>query len=209
LLGKIQDDLDKDSGAAPADGAVMETYYYDVLEISPQADPSAIKRRYYVLARKYHPDKVDKDDTEAHDKFKDIAEAYQVLSDPELRVNYDKNGRAGLSADKTSAAEEAAKVDAATLFAFLFGSDKFHDYVGRLAVATSASIGDSPKVTLAVGKQLQSRRVLRLALTLAAKLDKWVEGDFDYCKTLWATEAAALASASYGLQLIHLLGKVR
>jgi DnaJ-class molecular chaperone len=184
--------------------------YYDVLEVSPQADPSAIKRRYYVLARKYHPDRVDKDDTEAAEKFKDIAEAYQVLSDPELRVKYDKNGRAGLSADKMSGAEDvSAKVDAATLFAFLFGSDKFHEYVGRLAVATSASIGDSPKVSLAVGRQLQSRRVLRLALTLAAKLEKWIEGDFDYCKTLWKTEAVALASASYGLELIHLLGKVR
>lgn len=208
LLGTIQQDLDANANAAPSDGLVKETYYYDTLEVSPQADQSSIKRKYYLLARQYHPDKVDKDDKEAHDKFKDIAEAYQVLSDPELRAKYDKDGQGGLSADKTSVAQDTPKIDPAILFAFLFGSDRFHDYVGRLAMATSASIGDSPKVSLVIAKKLQKRRVLRLALTLAAKLNKWVEGDFEYCKTLWTTEARDLANASYGIELIHLLGKV-
>lgn len=66
-----------------------------------------------------------------------MAEAYQVLSDPELRKQYDKEGRKGLSADKTEVAQDVPKIDAAILFAFLFGSDKFHDYVGRLATATA------------------------------------------------------------------------
>ena len=208
LLGTIQHDLDASATAAPSNGHVKETYYYDTLEVSPQADQSSIKRKYYLLARQYHPDKVDKDDKDAHDKFKNIAEAYQVLSDPELRATYDKDGQDGLSADKTSIAQNVPKVDPAILFAFLFGSDRFHNYVGRLAMATSASIGDSPKVSLLVAKELQKRRVLRLALILATKLEKWVEGDFEYCKTLWATEARDLATASYGIELIHLLGKV-
>ena len=90
------------------------------------------------MARKYHPDKVAKDDKEAADKFKDIAEAYQVLSDPELRAKYNKEGKDGLSADRTDVADSPNQADPAILFAFLFCSDKFGDYVGRLAMATSA-----------------------------------------------------------------------
>jgi len=207
LLGGIQKDLDKEATATPT-GQVMETFYYDALELPPQADQSTIKRKYYVLARKYHPDKVDKDDVEAHDKFKEIAEAYQVLSDPELRAKYDKEGRGGLSADKTCVATDVPKLDPSILFAFLFGSDKFNDYIGRLAVATSASIGDSPKISLADARELQKRRVLRLALKLASKLEPWVAGDNDACKAMWITEAEVLSTASYGIPLIHLLGKV-
>ena len=88
LLGDIQEEVE--ASAMLSTEEVKETYYYDILEVGPQAEPSVIKRRYYVLARKYHPDKVDKDDKddkESGDKFKDIAEAYQVLSDPDLRKN--------------------------------------------------------------------------------------------------------------------------
>ena len=52
-----------------------------------------IKKQYYTLARKYHPDRVGKDDVEAAEKFKNAAEAYQVLSDPDLRSKYDREGR--------------------------------------------------------------------------------------------------------------------
>ena len=206
LLGDIQEEVE--ASAMLSTEEVKETYYYDILEVGPQAEPSAIKRRYYVLARKYHPDKVDKDDKESGDKFKDIAEAYQVLSDPDLRKKYDADGRDGLSADKTSVANDMPKIDPSILFAFLFGSDKFTGYIGRLATATSAMVGDSPKVTIETARIIQHRRVTRLAVTLAENLEKWVSEDYDYCKTLWETEASDLSTASYGSQLVHLIGKV-
>jgi len=107
ILGKHGDDLDAQSirtdGGSPADD-VRDTYYYDVLDIDTKADAHAIKRKYYLLAREYHPDRVGPGNKEAADKFKDIAEAYQVLSDPELRAQYDKLGKDGLSGDKTSVA---------------------------------------------------------------------------------------------------------
>lgn len=206
LLGDVQEEVE--ASAMLSTEEVKETYYYDILEVGPQAEPSAIKRRYYVLARKYHPDKVDKDDKESGDKFKDIAEAYQVLSDPDLRKKYDSDGRDGLSADKTSVANDVPKIDPSILFAFLFGSDKFTGYIGRLATATSAMVGDSPKVTIETARIIQHRRVTRLAVTLTEKLEKWVSEDYDYCKTLWETEASDLSTASYGSQLVHLIGKV-
>jgi DnaJ-domain-containing protein 1 len=207
LLEEIEKDIDL--RASTAGGTVKDPYYYDILQVDPKAEPSAIKRKYYVLARKYHPDKVDQDDIEAADKFKDIAEAYQVLSDPQLRAKYDMDGREGLSADKTEIADNVPKVDPAILFAFLFGSDKFDDYVGRLATATSASVGDSPDVSMTVAREIQKRRVARLAVRLAAKLQGWVDEDYDLCKTMWKTEAEELSTASYGLEMVHTIGKVR
>lgn len=160
------------------------------------------------MARKYHPDKVGPDDKEAAEKFKAAAEAYQVLSDPELRAQYDKEGREGLSADKTQVAQDVAKLDPSILFAFLFGSDKFNDYVGRLASATAAEVGDSPKVSKEVARVIQKRRVSRLAITLAAKLQAWVDQDYDDCKTLWLTEAEELSKASFGYEMVTTIGKV-
>jgi hypothetical protein len=206
LIGEVETELEE---SALATGEVKETYYYDVLEVGPKADASAIKRRYYILARKYHPDKVEKDDIESQEKFKAIAEAYQVLSDPELRRRYDKVGRSGLSPDKTTVAMDAPKLDPTILFAFLFGSDKFYNYIGRLSTATSAMVGDSPKISVEIGRSIQRRRVTRLAKVLAEKLQPWIRRDYELCHALWNTEAAELAKASYGIELVHLIGKVR
>ena len=140
------------------------------MEIAPDAEPAKIKRQYYVLARKYHPDKVGKDDVAAAEKFKDVAEAYQVLSDPQLRAKYDAEGKGGLSPDRTDVNDGGTTVDPAILFAFLFGSDKFGDYVGRLAMATSALVADSPKIGAKEARVVQRRRVVRLAIKLADRV---------------------------------------
>jgi molecular chaperone DnaJ len=68
--------------------------YYDLLGVSRDADPETLKRSYRRLARQYHPD-VNKDPG-AEDKFKEVGQAYQVLSDPQTRARYDQFGEAGL-----------------------------------------------------------------------------------------------------------------
>ncbi|MBW1708276.1 MAG: DnaJ domain-containing protein [Deltaproteobacteria bacterium] len=68
--------------------------YYEILGISRQASPDETKKAYRRLAIKYHPDK-NKDDRAAEEKFKQISEAYAVLSDPEKKQNYDMFGHAG------------------------------------------------------------------------------------------------------------------
>ncbi|MBX5436460.1 MAG: molecular chaperone DnaJ [Alicyclobacillaceae bacterium] len=67
--------------------------YYEVLGVSRDAGQDEIKRAYRKLARQYHPD-VNKDDPNAAEKFKEITEAYEVLSDPEKRARYDQFGHA-------------------------------------------------------------------------------------------------------------------
>ena len=62
--------------------------YYDILQISPKADPEMIHRVFRLLAQRYHPDNGETGNQEA---FREVAEAYKVLSDPEKRAAYDVN----------------------------------------------------------------------------------------------------------------------
>ncbi|MEN0004614.1 MAG: molecular chaperone DnaJ [Bacteroidota bacterium] len=70
--------------------------YYDVLGVAKDADQTAIKKSYRKLAIKYHPDK-NPDNKEAEEKFKEAAEAYEILSDADKRARYDRFGHAGVS----------------------------------------------------------------------------------------------------------------
>lgn len=69
--------------------------YYDVLGVAKSASAEEIKKAYRKLAIKYHPDK-NPDDKSAEDKFKEAAEAYEVLSTPEKKQRYDQFGHAGV-----------------------------------------------------------------------------------------------------------------
>ena len=69
--------------------------YYDVLGVSRGADDAEIKKAFRRLARELHPD-VNKDDPGAEEKFKEAAEAYEVLSDADRRATYDRYGHEGL-----------------------------------------------------------------------------------------------------------------
>lgn len=65
--------------------------YYDELEVSRNASQEVINRAYKVLAKKYHPDTTTEDKTIAEEKFKQISEAYETLSNEQKRKEYDRN----------------------------------------------------------------------------------------------------------------------
>ena len=70
--------------------------YYEVLNVDKQSSADQVKRAYRQAALKYHPDR-NKDDPAAEGKFKEAAEAYEVLSDTQKRQQYDRYGHRGLS----------------------------------------------------------------------------------------------------------------
>jgi len=69
--------------------------YYEVLNVSRDASQDEIKKAYRTLAKKYHPD-LNPNNKEAEQKFKEINEAYEILSDPDKRSRYDRFGHAGV-----------------------------------------------------------------------------------------------------------------
>lgn len=70
--------------------------YYEVLGVAKNANADEIKKAYRKAAIQFHPDK-NPGDKEAEEKFKEAAEAYDVLSNPEKRARYDQFGHAGMS----------------------------------------------------------------------------------------------------------------
>ena len=74
--------------------ATTESDYYELLGVSRSASDAEIKRAFRTLARELHPDVSTAPDADR--RFRDVAEAYEVLSDPERRSTYDRFGKAGL-----------------------------------------------------------------------------------------------------------------
>lgn len=117
--------------------ANYNTTTYKKTTVPRDADADAVKRQYYRLARQWHPDK-NPGNAEATARFQALGEAYQVLSDPQLRARYDRHGAAGLDVDF---------VDPATVFGMLFGSevslrDSRGDWLGAIGWGRWGMWGD-------------------------------------------------------------------
>ncbi|EEB97194.1 hypothetical protein MPER_03537 [Moniliophthora perniciosa FA553] len=107
--------------------APVETEYYDLLGVPVDADDNTLKKAYRKQAMLYHPDK--NPSADAEEKFKEISKAYQVLSDPNMRAVYDKNGKSMVDKEGGINIE-----DAAGFFANVFGGERFVDYIGEISI---------------------------------------------------------------------------
>ena len=98
----------------------MSSDYYEVLGVSKDADARKLKSAYRKLAMQYHPDR-NPDDAEAEAKFKEISEAYEVLSNEEKRSIYDRFGKEGLQGQGFGGFQGASVDDIFSQFGDIFG----------------------------------------------------------------------------------------
>src|SRR3954464_16000049 len=108
--------------------ATTKRDYYEVLAVKRDASPEEIKKAYRQLALKNHPDK-NPGDAEAEKRFKEGAEAYEVLSDQAKRQRYDRYGHAGLEGAGGHDFRNAEDIMSA--FGDIFGNGLFGDPCGQ------------------------------------------------------------------------------
>ncbi|KAG7315484.1 hypothetical protein KOW79_021572 [Hemibagrus wyckioides] len=128
--------------------------FYSILGIPRTATQKEIKKAYYQLAKKYHPD-TNQDDPQAKEKFSKLAEAYEVLSDEVKRKQYDTYGSAGPSASGAGQQywRSGTTVDPEELFRKIFG-----EFAGAQGFGDFSSIFEQPH-----------EYVMELTFTQAAK----------------------------------------
>ncbi|KAJ6997997.1 hypothetical protein NC653_014271 [Populus alba x Populus x berolinensis] len=167
-------------------GMVKETEYYDVLGVSPSASEEEIRKAYYL---------------------KVLGEAYQVLSDPVQRDAYDRNGKYCISRE--------TMIDPTAVFALLFGSELFEDYVGHLSVTSMASSelpgeSDNPDKVHEKLKAVQKEREEKVARFLKDFLNQYAQGDRIGFLRHAESEAKRLSDAdtAFGVDILHTIGNI-
>ncbi|KAK7175341.1 hypothetical protein R3I93_002292 [Phoxinus phoxinus] len=146
---------------------VRKQDFYQILGVPRSATQKEIKKAYYQMAKKYHPD-TNKDDPQAKEKFAQLAEAYEVLSDEGKRKQYDTYGSAGFNAGQAGGGHQqywggGASIDPEELFRKIFGEfsgargfgdfnaifDQPQEYVMELTFAQAAK-GVNKEITVSV-----------------------------------------------------------
>jgi DnaJ-class molecular chaperone len=124
---------------------MAERDYYDILGVARDATPEAIKKAYRALARKHHPD-VNPGDKSAEKQFKEVQQAYDILSDQEKRALYDRHGRAAFEGMAASGPRANA-----TEWASRFGEPGFEnidlsDLIGSFGTAGHGAEAGGPSI---------------------------------------------------------------
>ena len=130
--------------------------YYEVLGVSKGASDDEIKKAYRKLAKKYHPD-MNPGDKEAEAKFKEVNEAYSVLSDEQKRARYDQFGHAGVDSNYGAGGPggpfggfDMGDIDLGDIFGSFFGGGGFGGFGGGGARRNGPQKGESLRANLTI-----------------------------------------------------------
>ncbi len=186
-----------------------DTTYYAILGITPEADAAQVKKAYYRLAAKIHPDKTNGTTTA---EFLELQEAYGILSDEEKRATYDKYGR-------SKQADDISDIQAR--FGGLFGgtNGRFDEWIGEISIISEmgtairkAEHSDGREVEPEKPKEqsdaTRKARIEGLAQSLRKRLRAYcthTPEEFAKQVGLWVED---LKAESFGVELLHVIGNV-
>ncbi|KAF0496498.1 DnaJ-domain-containing protein [Gigaspora margarita] len=204
----------------------LETELYEILGVSPTASSSEIKKQYHKLALQFHPDK--NKSADAEQQFKKISDAYQILSNPDLRQRYNEFG------GKNNVEPEGGFVNPEDFFRQQFGGERFVDIIGEISIGrdmkevlqkademNEEGLTEEEKIRRETTSKtahdeerdrIRQQRIDKLVYNLVHKLSMYVEGidhnssaasDF---KSIIEYEADELKAESYGVELLHAIG---
>ncbi|CAF1147717.1 unnamed protein product [Adineta ricciae] len=126
-------------GKTGTDEAPLDRTFYNILNVSPTADGTEIKRAYYTLSLQYHPDRTHNLDEftrrEYAERFKLISQAYSILSDPEKRTLYNRYGKDEYLMNNDAMNMSFEDFNTEEFFRIMFGGEEFHDIIGDFQLA--------------------------------------------------------------------------
>ncbi len=130
--------------------------YYNLLEIPPNADLETVKHAYHKLALRYHPDRNKGNEVECETRFKELASAYAVLSDPEKRSQYDATHRFFQSNELREAFNQFVSSGSTSSFNDFFGSFSSRSFSSFSSLANNSSFSFNKKKPPAKGQNLRT-----------------------------------------------------
>ncbi|KYO02937.1 DnaJ protein, putative [Plasmodium reichenowi] len=185
----------------------VDTTYYDILKVHPTSELSEIKSSYYNLALKYNPESNLGND-EALRKFRDINEAYQILSFDQRRMNYNKYG--------LDATKDMLLIDPSIFYVKMLSIEKFYDYIGTTQIESFLKVLSEKNIALHelehrledimnLMHEQQEVREVKIALYLRNKLQPYVDGD-DQWKKHMEEEVKKLNKSIFGTFFLKSIG---
>ncbi|ETW51735.1 hypothetical protein PFBG_00182 [Plasmodium falciparum 7G8] len=185
----------------------VDTTYYDILNVHPTSELSEIKSNYYNLALKYNPES-NLGNAEALTKFRDINEAYQILSLDQRRMNYNKYG--------LNATKDMFLIDPSIFYVKMLSIEKFYDYIGTTQIESFLKVLSEKNIALHelehrledimnLMYEQQEVRQVKIALYLRNKLQPYVDGD-DQWKKHMEEEVKKLNKSIFGTFFLKSIG---
>ncbi|HMQ48297.1 MAG TPA: molecular chaperone DnaJ [Saprospiraceae bacterium] len=170
--------------------------YYEVLGVSRNADKDELKKAYRKLALQYHPDK-NPGDKQAEEKFKEAAEAYEVLGDEDKRARYDRYGHAGVDPSMGGGGGPRGGMTMEDIM------QQFGDIFGDSGSPFEAFFGGSGRGRTAGGGQRGSNLRIKVALSLeeiatgvTKKIKVKKQSTCDVCNGSGAKDASSVQTCS-------------
>ena len=172
----------------------IDNTYYDLLEIDYRKTTLLdIKKNYYRLAKKLHPDR-NPNNNLAKEEFQLLGQAYQTLSNPELKLNYDKYGLDTVNGNTSN-------IDSSQLFEILFGNDWIKNFVGELYIYTIVTTENDNDIQFK-----ENKRIIDMCSYMLQLLEPYICNNQELFTTNINHILEEIELTDIGIELINIIG---